>query len=181
MRMGFPVRPTELTDHELIDGCLRGEQSAWTQLLSKYERLVYSVARALCPRPDDCADVYQQVCLALYQNLKKLRSDQTIPAWLMTVTRRHAWALIRAKEPQADIDESDLVTQGNIDIIEREFEVELALDQLGDRCRDLINLLYFDIDEPSYTEIARMMGMPAASIGPTRARCLEKLKKILTA
>jgi RNA polymerase sigma factor (sigma-70 family) len=178
--MGLSVELSELSDRELIDACLRGEQRGWTQLVSKYERLIYSVARALCPRPDDCADVFQQVCIALYENLKKLRSDQTIPAWLITVTRRHAYALIRTKEPQANIDDYEAVSQGQIDIIEREFEIDLALGQLPERCRNLVNLLYFDTAEPSYAEIAEKMGMPVASIGPTRARCLEKLKKLLT-
>jgi RNA polymerase sigma factor (sigma-70 family) len=179
MSMGLSVRPTELTDRELIDACIRGEQTGWTQLIAKYERLIYSVARALCPRPDDCADVFQQVCLALYENLKKLRSDQIIPAWLITVTRRQAYALIRAKEPPIAFDEFEGASEGNIDMIEKEFELELALRQLQERCRDLINLLYFDSDEPSYSEIAHKLQMPVASIGPTRARCLEKLRKLL--
>jgi RNA polymerase sigma factor (sigma-70 family) len=181
MSMGLSLRPGELTDRELIDACLRGEQNGWTQLVSKYERLIYSVARALCPRPDDCADVFQQVCLALYESLKKLRSDQTIPAWLITVTRRQAYALIRAKEPAIESDEFEAVTGGDVDMIEKEFELELALRQLQERCRDLINLLYFDVDEPSYSEIAQKMKMPVASLGPTRARCLEKLRKLLAA
>ena len=64
-------------------------------------------------------------------------------------------------------------------IIEEEFEVELALNQLQERCRKLINFLYLDPEEPSYAAIAATMGMPVASVGPTRARCLEKLKKLL--
>jgi RNA polymerase sigma factor (sigma-70 family) len=169
-----------LSDRELIDSCLRGEQRGWTQLIAKYERLIYSVARALCPEPEDCADVFQQVCIALYKNLSKLRSDQIIPAWLITVTRRHAYAQIRAKQPQVTIEENDAPTRGDIDMIEREFELEVALDQVSERCRKLINLLYFDVAEPSYAEISERMGIPIPSIGPTRARCLDKLKKFLT-
>ena len=179
MCMGLSGELSDLSDRALIDSCLREEQGGWTRLICKYERLIYSVARALCPQPEDCADVFQQVCLALYQNLKKLRSDQTIPAWLITVTRRQAYTLIREKHPQAELDEKDDISNGQIDIIEKEFELETAMEQLPDRCRDLINLLYFDPKEPSYAEIADKMGMPVASIGPTRARCLEKLKKLL--
>ncbi|PYS28217.1 MAG: hypothetical protein DMG11_13470 [Acidobacteria bacterium] len=57
--------------------------------------------------------------------------------------------------------------------------LEQALGRLPDRCRRLIELLYFTAEEPTYAEIAEEMGMPVASIGPTRARCLEKLKKLL--
>ena len=54
-----------------------------------------------------------------------------------------------------------------------------CVDELSERCRALIDMLYFDARSPSYQEISQMMGMPVASIGPNRARCLEKLKKIL--
>jgi RNA polymerase sigma factor (sigma-70 family) len=177
--MGLSLVPSEISDRELIDACLRGEQRGWTQLVSKYERLIYSVARVLCPQPEDCGDVFQQVCLALYQNLRKLRSDKTIPAWLITVTRREAYALIRVKKRQANIDPCETVSEKPIRIIKRELEVEMALEKLPPRCRDLINLLYFDVDGLSYATIADRMGIPVASIGPTRARCLEKLKKLL--
>src|SRR5215472_4649114 len=88
----------DFSDRGLIESCLRGEQSAWAQLVSKYERLIYSVARSFCSE-EDCADVFQAVCLALYQNLERLRSDQIIPAWLTTVSRRQAYAAIRRRKP----------------------------------------------------------------------------------
>ena len=169
-----------LSDRELIESCLRGDQSAWAQLVSKYERLIYSVARTLCPERQDCADVFQRVCLALYQNLGRLRSDQIIPAWLMTVTRRQAYAIIRAKNRYFPIEENDVAVNPKLDLIEKEFEIEVALGRLDGRCQKLIHLLYFDPKEPSYAEIAADLGMLAASIGPTRARCLEKLKKSLS-
>ena len=66
-------------------------------------------------------------------------------------------------------------------MLEKEFEIERALQQLPERCEKLLRLLYFDIDEPSYSDIARELSMPVASVGPTRARCLEKLKRLLDA
>src|SRR6059036_890936 len=130
MSMELTGGTAELSDRELIDACLRGEQHGWTRLIFKYERLIYSVARGLCPQPEDCADVFQLVCVALYQNLKKLRSDQTIPAWLITVTRRQAFTLIRAKRAPAPIDADDAISKGQIDIIEDEFELEMSLERL---------------------------------------------------
>ena len=165
---------------QLIESCLRGEQRAWTQLVSKYERLIYSVAHALCPEPEDCADIFQRVCLALYQNLDRLRSDQIIPAWLTTVTRRQAYKVIRAKKPYRQIGEHELFVQTSVDRIREEFEVQLAIERLDQRCQRLIHLLYFDSKEPSYAEIAAELGMPVASVGPTRARCLDKLRKLLS-
>jgi RNA polymerase sigma factor (sigma-70 family) len=167
------------SDRDLIESCLRGEQTGWTQLLAKYERLIYSVARALCDR-EDCSDVFQNVCLALYQNLERLRSDQIVSAWLITVTRRQAYMMIRAKKPYVQIEENELVAQAKVDLIAKEFEMELAVARLDERCQRLIRFLYFDSREPSYAEIAADLGMLVGSIGPTRARCLDKLKKLVS-
>src|SRR5215510_10332130 len=168
------------SDRDLIESCLRGEQTGWTQLLAKYERLIYSVARAFCPDREDSSDVFQNVCLALYQNLDRLRSDQIIAAWLITVTRRQAYMMIRAKKPYIQIEESALVAETQVDLIAKEFEIELAVGQLDERCQKLIRSLYFDSKEPTYAEIAANIGMLVAIIGPTRARCLDKLKKIVS-
>ena len=66
------------------------------------------------------------------------------------------------------------------DLIAEEFEMELAVARLDERCQRLIRLLYFDSKEPSYAEIAADLGMLVGSIGPTRARCLDKLKKLVS-
>jgi RNA polymerase sigma factor (sigma-70 family) len=166
-------------DNELIGRCLQGDQSAWQDLVTRYQRLVYSIAYVSCSNPDDVSDVFQQVWLELYQRLGALRNIDALPAWLITVTRRRSYAALHARygsEPLAnDIpDVSEQLSQ-----VEREHEIERALDQLPERCRRLIDLLYFDVEEPSYSQIATAMEMPEASIGPTRARCLEKLKKLL--
>lgn len=175
------VRDMPASDGELIDSCLRGEQSAWTELIHRYERLIYSVARKLCPRPEDCSDVFQRVCLDLYQSLPQLRSDRTLPAWLITVTRRRAYAVIRSTRQDVSIDDYIAEHDPQVDAVQKEFLLERAVDELPDRCRELIRLLYFDTTEPTYADISQRLGMPVASIGPTRARCLEKLRQSLQA
>src|SRR5262249_6133758 len=95
-------------------------------------------------------------------------------------TRRQAYKIIRVKKHYVEIEEKELVSETtNVDLIAKEFEIELALGRLDERCQRLIRLLYFDSKEPSYAEIADKLGMVVASIGPTRARCLEKLKKLV--
>jgi RNA polymerase sigma factor (sigma-70 family) len=167
------------SDRELIAACLRGEQQGWTDLIARYQRLIYSVARGLCPQPEDCADVFQRVCMELYQSLSRIRNEQTLPAWLITVTKRSSYAVLRAKKTTIPLEEFEVASEQKIQQIEKEFTVERAVSELPDRCRTLIELLYFDLNEPSYEDISQRMGMPVASIGPTRARCLEKLKKII--
>src|SRR5262245_13994979 len=134
--MGFTPK-ADPPHRELIEQCLRGEQRAWTQLVSKYERLIYSVAHTLCPAPEDCADVFQRGCSALYQNLDRLRSDQIIPAWLTTVTRRQAYKVIRAKKPYTQIGEHDIFVEANVDRIREEFEIQIAIDRMDPRCQRL--------------------------------------------
>ncbi|HZI51767.1 MAG TPA: sigma-70 family RNA polymerase sigma factor [Terriglobia bacterium] len=167
------------SDRDLIDSCLAGEQAAWTQLITRYQRLIYSVARKLCSQPEDCADVFQRVCLDLYQNLKQLRNDRTLPAWLITVTRRRSFASIREKRAEVSIEDYLSESDPHVDAVEQEFLLERAVAELPDRCESLIRLLYFDANEPTYADISDRLGIPVASIGPTRARCLEKLRKML--
>jgi RNA polymerase sigma factor (sigma-70 family) len=168
-----------LSDRDLIAACLSGEQRAWTELISRYQRLIYSVAWRLCPQPEDSADVFQRVCMELYQRLGRIRNDETLPAWLITVTKRSAYAVLKTRLRTVSFDEYEPAAAEEIGQMEKEFALERAVAELPDRCRSLIDALYFDVDEPSYQEISGRLGMPVSSIGPTRARCLEKLRKIL--
>ena len=167
------------SDNELVDRCLQNDQAAWAQLITKYQRLIYSVARTLCFDAEDVADVFQATCLDLYQQLSEVRDIQALPAWLITVTRRRAASSFKARLPILETDdELDAVTDV-VRAIEREHSVERALEQLSPRCRELIDLLYLNAAQHSYAEISKKLAMPVASIGPTRARCLERLKKLL--
>lgn len=166
-------------DRDLIDACLRGEQSAWTDLINRYQRLIYSVARKLCPQRDDAADVFQRVCLDLYQSLKTLRNDRTLPAWLITVTKRRAYDVLRHTRENIPIEDYLAEANPQVDAVEKEFFLEQAIGGIPERCQNLLRLLYFDSEEPSYENVSQRLGIPVASIGPTRARCLEKLRKLL--
>jgi len=166
-------------DSELVDRCIRGDQTAWRALVLRYERLVYSVALAICPDTEDASDIFQQVWMELYQRLSDIRRVEALPAWLITVTRRHASKTIRSRAGSEPLDENLRDLRQQLGHIEREYALERALAQLSGRCRTLIDLLYFNIEEPSYAEIAKRLGIPVASVGPTRGRCLEKLRKVL--
>jgi RNA polymerase sigma factor (sigma-70 family) len=166
------------TDSRLIERCIQNDQAAWSELIARYERLVYSVARVLCP-PDDVSDVFQQVWVEVHKELSKLRNVQALPAWLMTLTRRRAYALIRSRRTAEPLTEELPDLSERLGQVEREHMIELALARLEDRCRKLIGLLYFDSTAPSYAKISQILGMPKSSIGPTRARCLEKLRRLI--
>lgn len=166
-------------DGDLIERCMNRDQAAWEELVNRYQRLVYSVARELCPPGEEVSDVFQQVWLEAYQHLSELRNAAALPSWLITVTKRRMYALIRSRHGSEPLDEEMRDLSQQLDHIEHEHTVERALGQMSERCRKLIDLLYFDASEPSYSKIAHEMRMPEASIGPTRARCLAKLKKLI--
>jgi RNA polymerase sigma factor (sigma-70 family) len=166
-------------DKELIQRCIKGDQVAWKDLVVRYERLVYSVALTFCPQSDDASDVFQQVWMELYQQLSDLRHTEALPAWLITVSRRIAHKVMNARRHSEPLDVDVPDPKQRLAQIEYEHALEQAVGRLGDRCRNLIALLYFSPDEPTYADIAQKLSMPVASIGPTRARCLQKLRDLL--
>ncbi len=168
-------------DTKLVEGCLRGDQQAWESLINRYERLIYSIALSLCREPETAVDILQQVCLELYQRLEDVRSIESLPGWISTVTRRKTFAHLRSLKPTEPLLDDDRFVEptDRIDELERQHLLVQALNALPERCRRLIELLYLTAGGKSYEEVSAEMNMPVASIGPTRNRCLQKLKKLL--
>jgi RNA polymerase sigma factor (sigma-70 family) len=176
------------TDHDLIQACRKGDVHAWERVLDQYERLVYSVALKTGLSVEDAADVTQITFTILMQSLDDLREDSRLAPWLATVARRHAWRYLakRRREPvgfEKDLAESGLAEEraaNPFEMWERIEWLRAGLEKLDDRCRKLLKSLYFDTDQPSYADIADEMSMAVGSVGPTRARCLERLKALMT-
>src|SRR4029079_12218800 len=126
------------SDHEIIQACLRQEQDGWKELIGRYQRLIYSVARSLCPQPEDTADIFQNVCIELHKNLHRLRNEQSLSAWLITVTRRRALAIRRSRKDKVQFEDFDHAVEAEVANLQHEFEIELAMEQLPDRCKRLL-------------------------------------------
>jgi len=170
-----------VVDSDLIQQCIRGEEDAWRQLVRRYERLIYSIAVSICRDRDAASDVLQQVCIELYQRLDEVRSISSLTAWVATVSRRKAYTLMRSIRPTQPLsDDTPLAAADIFANIERQHALEQALTCLPPRQKRLIELLYMSPQGYSYEEIAKQLGMPVASIGPTRIRCLKKLRKLIT-
>jgi RNA polymerase sigma factor (sigma-70 family) len=182
------------TDLELVEDCLNGDSAAWEALVFRYQRLIYSIPVKLGFTQDDAADVFQSICLKLVEKLETLRDHNRLGSWLITATTRECWrkaALSRREAPgllpSRDAPDEDLAqvpaeyllpVEAQV-ILEQQQLIREAVLQLPERCRRLITMLFYEKDELSYAAIARLMKMPVASVGPTRARCLEKLRKFL--
>ena len=188
-RSRYRGRTKYATDHELIEGCREGRGGAWEAVLEKYERLVFSIPLNYGLSRDDAADVAQITFTILIQSLDTLNADSRLGAWLSTVARRHTWrAMERARREGPgkgeDLAESATLAGegGGIETMERWELLEWlngGLNLLDERSREFLIALYFDPEEPSYAEMAERFGMPLGSVGPTRARCLKRLKRAL--
>jgi RNA polymerase sigma factor (sigma-70 family) len=130
-------------------------------------------------------DVYQRVVLALYQGLAKIRKPSRLGSWIITTTKREClseikrreranYALLDGLDPPADHD-----LEGEIDRVLDVARLTAAIDDLEAPCRELLRLLFLDPEQPDYAEIADRLGIAVGSIGPSRARCLEVLRRRL--
>lgn len=171
--------PAPPSDAELLARCRQRDPEAWNLLVGRYERLVYSVALRNGLRAEDAADVTQTTFVTLIDSLDRIRDEERLPSWLMTVARRQAWRVRNLSRRQVDLEQ---VPETSVDpLADWDTVVTLhdALAELGGTCRDLLEALYFEPESPSYAEIAERFGRSIGGIGPLRGRCLEKLRVIL--
>jgi RNA polymerase sigma factor (sigma-70 family) len=179
------------SDKDLIAACRQGDSHAWEALLNQYERLVYYIPLHCGLSQEEAADIVQITFTFLMQSLDDLRDDTILRAWLATVARRHTWRMLKKsrRETPFAIGDKELSEHAlrlgmeHFDPLER-WElaewISSGLSKLSERCRELLLALYFDRQPVSYEDIATRLNMPHGSIGPTRARCLEHLKRLLT-
>lgn len=176
------------SDQALIEACRKGDAKAWQTVLDRYERLVFSIPRQYGLSRDDAADISQLTFTILLQSLHTLEENSRLGPWLATVARRHTWRLIERNRREGVNEAEDLTESialhgdASADFTNRWELLEwldYGLSRLDPRGRELIMALYFDPQKPSYAEIAARLDMPVGSIGPTRARCLERLYQIL--
>lgn len=170
---------------ELVRRCIEGDQRAWSSLVDQYARLVYSISRAFGLREDQCDDVAQSVFLALTRGLPELKDPGALRFWIGTTARREAGRVRRAAARRAGVSLSRDPVAPEAPLLEaaeraeRLFEVQRAMEGLGERCRRLLEALYMQKQTPEYQSLAEALGMPVGSIGPTRLRCLAKLAELL--
>ena len=183
----------DLTDEALVLACRRGDESAWETLIRRYQRLIYSIPRRAGLDEFSSAEVFQNVFVSLVQRLDQIEHPDRIHAWLVTTSRRETWRLIRGQRESAaktispeDYDAEVVELPDGAPLpeevllqIEQQHKIRNAVTALDERCRHLIETLFYSSDPPSYSEVAAAFGLPEGSVGPTRARCLKKLLRLL--
>jgi RNA polymerase sigma factor (sigma-70 family) len=177
---------------ELVKRAADGDAQAWNAIVDRFSGLVWSVSRSYGLSRADASDVFQTVWLRLVEHLTRLREPERLAGWLATTARNECLKMLRkagrtiATDDDATFDRAtpgDLGDgRGDLDRAllaeERDSVVWKAFATIPARCQTLLRLL--TADPPiAYTDVSAMLDMPIGSIGPTRARCLDKLRTAL--
>ena len=177
------TEPDELT--ATVEAAKHGDQEAWNRLVDRFIPLVMSVARRYRLNAEDSADLNQTLWLRLVEHLDQLREPRALPGWIVTTTKNEALRLLKTRNRSVAVDPLggfglDSVDDPGVDEDllreERHSALRAGVLELRPRHRELLLLL---IAEPplSYDEISARLDMPKGSIGPTRARVLDELRK----
>ncbi len=173
MRVGEPA---------LLRACIAGDNSAWKELVERYERLIFSIPRRYGLEREVSQDIFQEVFSILFLQLPRIKRQSGLPKWFITTTHRVCRQWLRQAQRSsgkyAELVEAPAPPPELVLLWERRQHVREALRRLGGRCEELLMALY--TNQPvSYEDVARRLGMPLGSIGPMRARCLQKLMDVL--
>lgn len=183
-------------DAALVARCRQGDAAAWSALVARHQRLVYAIVMRLGLDQHSAADVFQTVFARLVQHLPRITEPERLQGWIAVTAKREALLQLRRSRRMVSIsrdddDESegsewDLADDASplpgdaLDELQQLDSLRHAIDQLDERSRTLLLLLFRADDEKiAYVDVAQQMGMSIGSIGPTRARCLAKLRRLM--
>lgn len=173
------------SDERLVRECLDGNQEAWSALIDKYKKLIYSIPVKWNLPHEEANDIFQAVCVDLYSELGRLREPRALPKWLIQTTLHKCAKYRRQQAHFSDAEVSEVVgpsVPGAEAIVEEVQQEQILRDSIAGvagRCAEMIRMLFFDFPARSYAEIAQELGLATGSIGFIRGRCLERLKKQL--
>jgi RNA polymerase sigma factor (sigma-70 family) len=169
----------------LVAAAARGDQSAWNELVERYTPLTMSVIRRYRLASHDAADINQMLWLRLVEHLNEIRDPQALPKWIETTTRNECFRVLRSARRTQPFDHlASAELAGEADDVELDAEVlraernqalREAFAQLPAQCQAILSMLVAD-PRVSYSEISERLEIPVGSIGPTRARCLGRLR-----
>jgi RNA polymerase sigma factor (sigma-70 family) len=170
----------------LVTRVVDGDQEAWNEIIERYSPLVWSICLRFRLGRQDIDDVGQTVWLLLVENIGGLREPAALPGWLATTTRNECLRILRAARrndfdglPPDDQMPADLageMIEQEVITAERNAALRAAFAELPPGCHQLLSLLISD-EPPAYAQISEKLGIRVGSIGPTRSRCLDRLRR----
>lgn len=191
----------DLSDEDLARRCQQGEQAAWSTLVRRFQRLIYTVPRRAGLPEAQAADVFQATFTRLHEHLDRIDDLSRVRAWLVTTARRETLRFLNENARRVDLqpataqgeapdDPTDPLDRLPDDAplqdevlsqLQQHHRLRQAVDRLDPRSRQFVELLFLQEEPLPYAEIAQRLGIAEGSIGPTRARCLAKLRALLAA
>ena len=186
-------RAVGLDDAELVRSCRNGDQTAWDQLVTRYQRLIFAIPRRAGLNDEQAADVFQEVFLTLLQKIDDIEQPDRIRSWMVTTAKFKTWAIVRSgkghyspeteEEMEAEManlrDVSPLADDMLIEVEEQHL-IRTALLSLEERCQKILSMIYLRDPAASYVEVSAAINVGETSISPMRSRCLKKLEKLLS-
>lgn len=168
---------------ELLEAAGAGDEAAWETIVDRFAGLIWATARAHRLSPAGAADVAQTTWLRLVENLDRIKEPERLGGWLATTARRECLRHIRLHSRELAIGEDSVFEAPSEDRVEhqvitreRNTALRRAFARISERCQVLLRLLAAP-ESLSYEEIAAALDMPIGAIGPTRARCLDQLRR----
>lgn len=175
------------TVFDLLARADSGDQAAWNTIVDRYTNLLWSVGRAHRLNTADASDVVQTTWLRLVENLGRIQDPERLPGWLATTARRECLRILRRSGREivggADdlalelVDELAPALDTRMLAEERDAALWECFEHLSERCKQLLRVV-MAADAPAYAEVAEALGMPIGSIGPTRMRCIDRLRQL---
>jgi RNA polymerase sigma factor (sigma-70 family) len=171
----------------LVKECLAGHEEAWSALIEKYKALIYSIPVKYGLPPHEAAEVFQGTCVELLTRLPELRKPRALPKWLMQVAHHqcYRWKKQQQRVVSRDADETlpepatPAIADSLVQQTQEEQMLREAMTKLSPQCRRLVELLFLETPARPYAEVASELGLAQGSIGFTRQKCIERLRRCL--
>ena len=184
VRASQPDRAARMA--ELLDAAREGSEDALGHIVAELSPLLWQVARVAGLSSGDAEDVLQTVWLRLVAHLDDIHDSAALVGWLVTTAKREAWRVRAAGRRQLPADQdllAELPDEGpgseeQVILEDQRRTLWAAIGRLSTRCQELLRVVAF-APRPDYAAVASALGMPVGSIGPTRGRCLAKLRALL--
>jgi RNA polymerase sigma factor (sigma-70 family) len=179
--------PAAWNDKRLVKACLAGNEEAWSLLIDKYKALIFSIPVKYGLSQQEAADVFQATCTELLVRLPELREPRALPKWLMQVAhhesyrwKRHNQRIV-SRDGDTDFPEpaTPPIAENIVQQTQEEQMLREAMALLTPQCRRLVELLFFETPSRPYAEVAAELGLAVGSIGFTRQKCLDRLRRHL--
>lgn len=179
--------PAPRDDARLVKECLAGHEEAWSALVEKYKALIYSIPVKYGLPPHEAAEVFQGTCVELLTRLPELREPKALPKWLMQVAHHQCYRWKReqqrvvSRDADATLPEpaTPAMAESLVQQTQEEQMLREAMVRLTPQCRRLVELLFLETPPRPYTEVATELGLALGSIGFTRQKCIDRLRRYL--